>query len=70
MHEVGPKVFNIRFKGGKSGKLPVFGNMVTGDETWVYIYDPQMKNQYWSGIYHNTSPRLKKFKSQDLYKMA
>lgn len=39
-----------------------FNNMVTGDETWAYLYDPESKVQSkeWR---HSDSPRPKKFKS-------
>lgn len=40
-----------------------FSNMVTGDETWAYLYDPETKRQSMQWL-HIGSPRPKKFKSQ------
>lgn len=40
-----------------------FSDLVTGDETWAYLYDPETKNQSMEW-HHTSSPRPKKFKSQ------
>ena len=40
-----------------------FSDLVTGDETWVYLYDPETKAQSMEWR-HTSSPRPKKFKSQ------
>ena len=39
------------------------GRIVTGDETWVHYYQPETKkaSKEW---HHNSSPKLKKFRTQ------
>lgn len=40
-----------------------FKNVVTGDETWAYVYDPESKQQSMEW-HHPDSPRPKKFKKE------
>ncbi|UYV69184.1 hypothetical protein LAZ67_6002690 [Cordylochernes scorpioides] len=42
----------------ESQKNTLFSNFVTGDETWAYLYDPELE---W---HHPSSPKKKKFKVQ------
>ena len=53
----GPKGAHQRTKAKKSHNLPrplerqddILGCVITGDETWVYQYDPEMKRQVHNG---------------------
>ena len=40
------------------------GKLVTGDETWIYCFDPETKEQFRNG--GSGSPRPKKFQVQKL----
>ena len=51
-----------KFDGGRSprGRSPRVRNIVTGDETWAYLYDPKTKQQSAVWVFPDENPPVKK----------
>ena len=54
-----------KFNGGKSKNI---FNIVTGDESWIYQYDPEMKRKSLLWVYSGEDPPTKVRKSRSVGK--